>query len=354
MLPHVSQISAAMTAHHAYDDRPANVVHLHNAAGMTASFMDIGATWLSCNLPMKEERREVLLRSPDMDAHKVQKAYLGAIVGRFANRINNSRFLLSGTEYVLAANEGENTLHGGVNGFDKQRWVIKSQTPQQVVFTLFSVDGDQGFPGNLSVKVTYTLTNDNSVEIGYEAICDADCPINLTNHAYFNLNGEESGAKSLDHSLKMHASHYLPTRADLIPTGEQRKVTSTAFDFNVAKTILRDFLIDDDQVMAGGYDHAFMLVPEYCDGKAAVATVVSPDEAVTMTIMTTKPAIQFYSGNFLQNTAGASHIYEKYEGLALETQYLPDGPNQPQWGALSGIQQAKVPYQHITRYRFVY
>nr|WP_035024379.1 galactose-1-epimerase [Enterovibrio calviensis] len=352
LLPHLSQISSSMTSHPAADNLPAAVVHLQNAGGMTASFMDVGATWLSANLPVGNERREVLLRSFDMNAHLAQTAYFGSVVGRYANRIKGSRFSLNGTEYTLASNEGENTLHGGLKGFDKLRWEIVSSTQQQVAFQLKSRDGDQGFPGNFEVTVTYSLTDDNAVEIQYDGVCDADCPISLTNHAYFNLNGENSGNASLEHSLQMHADHYLPTHEDMTPKADWQSVVGTTFDFNSSKVIGRDFMKDDDQVTAGGYDHAFILNSAYCDGKTVVAVVGAPDDAVSIAVSTTKPSIQFYSGNFLDGSLGASHAYEKYEGLALETQYLPDGPNQPQWGALCGIQKANVPYHHLTRYHF--
>ncbi|WP_420791229.1 galactose-1-epimerase [Enterovibrio gelatinilyticus] len=354
MLPHLSHIHAAMTSHPAADNRLATVVHLQNAGGMTASFMDMGATWLSANLPVGSERREVLLRSLDMQAHLEQSAYFGSIVGRYANRIKGSRFSLNGIEYILASNEGKNTLHGGPKGFDTLRWEIVFKAQQQVTFQLNSRDGDQGFPGNFNVTVTYTLTDDNAVEIRYEGLCDADCPISLTNHAYFNLDGESSGAKCLDHSLQLRASHYLPTRDDMTPKSEWLSVMGTTFDFNTSKNVGRDFLQGDDQVTAGGYDHAFILESACCDGKAVVALVRAQDEVVSMAVSTTKPSIQFYSGNFLDGSSGASHAYDKYEGLALETQYLPDGPNQPQWGTLCGIQKANVPYQHLTRYQFIF
>lgn len=348
----LTQLENTMGSTQAFDGAPANLVHLQNAKGMTASFMDVGATWLSCTLPLDTGRREVLLRSPDMVEHMKQTAYFGTTVGRYANRIDGGRFSINGEEFQLSQNEGNNILHGGKDGFDKRRWTIEHQTETSVTFGLTSKDGDQGFPGNLVARVTFALSDDNAVEIEYYAECDKTCPVNLTNHAYFNLAGEGSGAKSLEHTLLMHATHYLPTRADLIPVGEWKNVTGTAFDFSTAKTIGRDFLADDDQKLAGGYDHAFIFDAAYCDGKKAAATLISPDGAVTMAVATTKPAIQFYSGNFLEGTLGASGTYALYDGLALETQFLPDGPNHPEWGMLSGILQAGETYRHTTRYAF--
>lgn len=377
-------VEQAMTRSPAADGQPARVVHLTNPNGMTVSLMDIGATWLSCTLPVNGECREVLLRSPDMAAHLQQSAYFGAIVGRYANRIGGSQFRLNGVLFRISANEGGNSLHGGQFGFDKRRWDITGLSAQAVTFRLYSENGDQGYPGNLEVAVTYRLTDDNAVEISYQAEGDQDCPVNLTNHAYFNLAGAGSGAKSLDHELQLHASYYLPTRPDLIPTGAHLAVQGTSFDFTQRKTIGRDFLSEPDQVTAGGYDHAWLFDAARCDGQAVVATLISPDQRVTMQMATTKPAVQFYAGNFLAGTPGAlpqnsaavhdaaaadleddietdkekmavqHYEYQQHDGLALETQYLPDGPNHPEWGSCSGILLAGEPYQHRTVYRFIY
>lgn len=349
------------------DGQPAKIVHLENKNGVTASFMDIGATWLSCVLPINETQnqgREVLLRSKNMAEHIKQTAYFGSAVGRYANRIAKGVFELNNQHYQIPQNNGENSLHGGDVGFDKKRWVIKEQTSASVTFELVSPDGEQGYPGNATVEVNYQLTDDNTVIINYQASCDQDCPINLTNHAYFNLAGEGSDAKSLDHHLQMDVAAYLPTHDDLIPTGEKRSVKATNFDFSQEKPIGQDFMQDGDQAIAGGYDHAFIFDTDLskgqaCDGQPlnnqqALVTLRSPNKDVTMLVATTKPAIQFYSGNFLDNTPGATKRYQKYHGLALETQYLPDGPNHPEWGKSSGVLKAGEQYQHTTSYQFVF
>ena len=192
--PYLDAITSAMTNEPWHDGKPAKVIHLTNNNGMSVSVMDVGATWLSCRLPIGNEPhtgfREVLLRSLNMTEHKQQQAYLGAVVGRFANRIKDGQFSLGERVYTVVNNEGRNSLHGGGDGFDKRRWKVRNQTEQAVTFTLFSVDGDQGYPGNSDVSVTYTLTEQNRVQILYQATCDQDCPVNLTNHAYFNLDGE--------------------------------------------------------------------------------------------------------------------------------------------------------------------
>ena len=349
---YLASLQDSMTNTPSFDGQPAQLITLENTKGMTASFMDIGATWLSCTLPVNGESREVLLRSPNMSKHMQQSAYFGAIVGRYANRIDKGKFTINNESYCVSINDGDNSLHGGTFGFDKHRWQIDSHTKNSVVFSLSSPDGDQGYPGNLDVKVIYSLTEDNAIQIDYHAETDKACPVNLTNHAYFNLAGESSEAKSLDHMLQMNADHYLPTREDLIPTGELRSVTSNSFDFTKEKKIGTDFLGDKDQLIAGGYDHAFIFEKSMSDSKTAVVTLTSPQQDVVMKVITSKPAIQFYSGNFLAGTPGASKEYQLYDGLALETQYFPDGPNHPEWGLSCGVLSPGEHYQHQTTYQF--
>ena len=352
MTKYFEQLEQAMAQTPSFDDKPATLFLLTNADGMTVTLMDIGATWLSCTLPVNGEHREVLLRSPNMTEHMRQDAYFGAIVGRFANRIANGQFEIDGKRYQLDINNGENALHGGREGFDKRRWSVAEHDSQYVAFMLRSKDGDQGYPGNLEVKVTYKLTDNNELLIAYEAKTDKDCPVNLTNHAYFNLAGEGCGVNGLEHALQLNARHYLPTNEGLIPTGEQKSVAGTSFDFTKPKLIGRDFLAEQDQKTAGGYDHAFVFKPEVNDGVSAAAVLIAPKGDVVMTVKTTKPAIQFYSGNFLAGIPGASKIYELYDGLALETQYFPDGPNKSEWGLNNGVLSAEGGYQHQTVYQF--
>lgn len=361
MSSYFESLKQAMTATPAWDGESANLVHLTNAHGMSVTLMDIGATWLSCQLPLNGQRREVLLRAYDMAAHQAQTAYLGAIVGRFANRIAHGRFTLDGHDYQIDTqqsgenhesddNNGEHALHGGEEGFDRRRWQMTQPHAQQVVFTLQSTAGDQGFPGNLDVQVSYTLSDDNALHIDYRATTDTLCPVNLTNHAYFNLAGEGSSASVLDHALQLAANAYLPTDSGLIPTGEQKSVQGTSFDFRQAKQIGADFLQDADQQLAGGYDHAFILDTDRTDGVTPVATLIAPNADVTLTVATTKPALQVYSGNFLAGTHGASGTYQNYAGVALESEYFPDAPNHPEWQM--GILAPDDIYQHQTVYRF--
>ena len=209
----------SMTATQAYDGQSAQLVTLSNVHGMEVTFMDIGATWLSCILPVKGNRREVLLGVNSMENFDKQASYLGATVGRYANRIANGRFKIDGKTYKLETNQAGNTLHGGPNGFDKRRWSITEQTEASVVFSLVSVDSDQGFPGKLNVSVRYELTEDNRVSIEYTATTDKATPVNLTNHAYFNLLGAEAGHDCLSHIVSINASQFLPTNSVGIPLG---------------------------------------------------------------------------------------------------------------------------------------
>lgn len=341
-----------MTVQPAWDGLPAEIVTLKNRLGMSISIMDIGATWLTCIVPVNGVRRDVLLGSPDMNAHKQQTAYMGATVGRFANRIAGSTFSLAEKQYVIAANEGKNTLHGGKHNFSRRRWNIAEKSTQSVTFTLKSPDGDQGFPGNVDVCVTYTLTDSNEVCIRYQAIIDKETPLSLTNHAYFNLAGEHTLRTALEHDVMISANDYLKNGEGNIPTGELVNVAGTSFDFRKLKRVGLDFMTDECQKAANGYDHAFVLDKQKTDGKTVLATVISPEGELKMDVMTTMPSIQFYTANFLAETKGKSRRYGNYSGLALETQYFPDGPNHPEWGENQGILPANQQWYSQTIYKF--
>ncbi|CZF83276.1 Aldose 1-epimerase [Grimontia celer] len=349
---YLEALTSSMTATPAFDGLPAKIIHLENAVGMTVSLMDIGATWLSCRVPAGNEKREVLLRAKDMPAHQAQSAYLGATVGRFANRIKAGQFEVDGQSFDVTTNNLGNALHGGTEGFDKRRWDVIAASKQSAAFRLISPDGDQGFPGNLSVTVTYTLSDDNSLSIDYEAQCDRTCPVSLTNHAYFNLDGESSGESIKKHALWLGAARFLASDEALIPTGQVRDVKETGLDFTQQKTIERDFMKDEAQRLAAGYDHAFWFDEKDCDGEKRVARLVSSSADLAMSVATTMPAIQVYTGNFLEGTQGASGDYLNRAGIALETQFLPDGPNHPEWGKAGGILEEGEVYRHVTRYQF--
>jgi len=347
------------------DRKPVNLVSLSNDRGLQAVFMDWGATWLSCCVPVRNEpgasqhSREVLLRSPDFTEHLRQRAYFGATVGRYANRIANGEFLLpervsdrhSSRRVQLKTNEAGNTLHGGPRGFAATRWQIETARRDRVVFQLHSADGDQGFPGNLAVRASYEAIADNSIIARFEATTDKACPVNLTNHAYFNL--AETHDSILQHSLRISADHYLPVRESGIPEKGLKSVSGTSFDFRFAKTVGRDLLADVDQRKVSGYDHGFLLTTEARERFSSAATLISPDELLRLDILTDKPALQFYSGNYLAGTPGADGSpYSIHAGLALESEFLPDAPNHPEWPHDSSFLLPGDSYRYQTIFRF--
>jgi aldose 1-epimerase len=342
-----------MTQTPAFDGRLANVVELSNGQGSSIVVMDIGATWLSCELMLTSGlRREVLLGVATMAQFQAQGAYLGTTVGRYANRIHQGRFSIDAKAYQLSLNHAGNTLHGGEVGFDKKRWQIVEQTINSVRMTLESEDGDQGFPGNLIASVCYTLTQDNQVEIVYRAQCDQSCPISLTNHAYFNLQGTEPNNTCLDHTLQLDADYFLPIDNVGIPLGAVKSVENNGFDFRRPKQIMKDLMVDEQQKIAKGYDHAYIL-SQPRSLIHPVATLTSPDQCVTMNVFTDKPALQLYTGNFLAGTPRREGgYYANYAGIALETQYCPDSPNHDEWQQMSSILHPGEIYCYATTYQF--
>ena len=348
-----STLFETMTKEAASDGRLAQLFELKNKNGMRAVFMDIGATWLSCKVPVKGQLREVLLGQSSMADFDKQQSYMGVTVGRYANRIANGKFKIDGTKYQVDTNQAGNTLHGGTEGFNQRRWSVIEETPNSVEFSLVSPDGDQGFPGELTVNVKYQLTNDNEVVIRYNGSTTKSTPINLTNHAYFNLLGADSEYLALDHILSINASEYVPTTDVGIPKGLWKKVKDTNFDFTDPKVISQDFMLDKDQEKAKGYDHSFVLDKTCAKGECA-ASLTSPDSLVTMHVLTTKPAMQLYTGNWLAGTPNRiGGDYQDYSGIALETQFLPDAPNHPEWPQPSAILSPQESYQYETSYQFI-
>jgi len=343
----------SMTQDIAFDGSPAKIFTLTNSSGMSVSFMDIGATWLSCCVNLGDTTREVLLGVATMKQHQQQQAYLGATVGRYANRIESGRFVINGEVHQVLTNQSGNCLHGGPDSFTHRRWLTEEVSEQRVVFTLESPDGDQGFPGKVNTSVSYTLTDKNEVVIAYSATTDKACPINLTNHAYFNLLGTDLQSDCLGHSIMMNASQYLPSDKNGIPVNDLKEVQGTSFDFMQAKVLKQDFMADHDQQLAAGYDHSFLLEMECHQGNATAASVISPDGKLRLELKTTKPAIQLYTGNYLAgcpNREGGEYV--NHAGFALETQFLPDSPNHPEWQQPSCIVQPEQRYEHQTTYRF--
>ncbi len=269
--------------------------------------------------------------------------YIGCIVGRFCNRIANGKFSLDGKEYLLAKNNKANSLHGGVKGFDKVYWNAVKTDQQTVKFTYLSKDGEEGYPGNLHVEVTYTVSDDNELKIDYKATTDKATPVNLTSHCYFNLCG--GNIKTiLDHELKIYADLYTTVNDEAIPTGELASVENDRLDFRVAKKVGRD--IDN---FPGGYDINFVLNGP--SGKAAELS--DPSSGRYMEMFTTEPGLQFYSGNFLQAAVTGSNEEAKYlqhAALCLEAQHFPDSPNKPSFP--NTILRQGETYRQTTVYKF--
>jgi aldose 1-epimerase len=310
---------------------------LTNANGSSVAILTWGATVQSLMMPDRNGALgNVALGFDNLEDFTTLSPYFGSIVGRYANRIALGQFTLEGETYQLAINNDPNTLHGGEKGFDKQIWTATgsdSADGPALQLTYTSPDGEEGYPGTLDVAVIYTLTDNDELRIDYLATTDAPTVINLSNHTYFNLAGEGSG-NILGHELQLNASNFTPVDATLIPTGEIAPVAGTPFDFTTARAIgdgIRDG--DNEQILIGlGYDHNFVLDRDSDDHTLIEAgRVTDPDSGRVMTISTTEPGIQFYSGNFLNGAfPGTSGVtYRQGDGFCLETQHFPDSPNQP-------------------------
>ncbi|TCJ98325.1 aldose 1-epimerase [Volucribacter psittacicida] len=328
-----------------------NIITLNNKKGMQISLMDWGATWLSCQLLVQGNYREVLLGCPP-EQYDQQSAYLGASIGRYANRIAHSQFYWQGQLIQLEANQGEHQLHGGPIGFDKRYWQIEKCGQNFAKFSLFSPNGDQGFRGNVQASVVYHLSPQNYLEIEYSAYSDQDTPLNLTNHAYFNLLNGQQNQDIRQHYLQINADYYLPVDQQGIPSAPLTSVSDTSFDFRQMKTIAQDFL-QGEQQLTKGYDQAFLLNQRHIESQPA-ASLVAPDKSLQLDLYTSQPALQVYTGNYLAGTAQRqSGYYQDYAGIALETQALPDTPNHQDWQPLGGMLKAGEIYRHWTRFVFV-
>jgi aldose 1-epimerase len=335
---------------------PVDLYTLTNANGASVSIATWGATITSIKVPDKDGRiGEVTLGFKSLDGYVKPHPNFGSLIGRYGNRIGGARFDLDGKTYTLAKNNGENSLHGGVKNFDKYVWKAREVTSSDgpsVEMTHVSPDGDEGYPGRLSATVTYTWTNDNALRIHYTATTDKPTVVNLTNHAYFNLDGPGTGT-ILDHVLMIDANRYTPVDKGLIPTGELRPVEGTPFDFRTPTPIGARIDDQQDQQIAygGGYDHNWVL-----NGKAGTlhlaARVTGPRSGRTMEVDTTEPGVQFYTGNFLDGsiTGREGEPYEKRFGLCLETQHFPDSPNKPDFP--STVLRPGDKYDTTTVYRF--
>lgn len=328
---------------------------LTNAKGMQLRAISYGGIVTHLLAPDRDGKLgDVVLGYDSLEGYLKDTAHHGAIVGRYANRIGKAQFKLDGRTYKLAANDGPNTLHGGVKGFDHYVWNAQPfDKPGEVgiVFTHTSPDGDEGFPGALSVRVTYTLTDANEFDVEYTATTDKPTVVNLTQHSYFNLAGEGSG-DVLGHELQINAERYTPVDATLIPIGELASVEGTPLDFRTRTAIGTRIESDHPQMKLGhGYDHNFV-VDRSNDGDLTLAArVEEPKTGRVLEVHTTEPGMQLYTGNFLDGTPGKSgHAYQRRHAFCLETQHFPDSPNKPAFPSTT-LQPGEEFHSH-TVYRF--
>ncbi|HEX8139109.1 MAG TPA: aldose epimerase family protein [Pyrinomonadaceae bacterium] len=328
---------------------------LRNSHGTEARIMTYGGIVVSLKVADRRGRMEdVVLGYDTLEGYlKDNGPYMGALVGRYANRIAKGRFSLNGTEYKLAQNNGENHLHGGIRGFDKVVWKGTALRGRGVRLTYLSKDGEEGYPGNLSVTVTYTLTDQNELKIDYSATTDKATVVNLTHHSYFNLAGAGSG-DILSHEVMINADRFTPVSdSGAIPTGELRSVRGTPMDFTRLTAVGARIEQPFDQLQFGrGYDHNWVLNKSRARRPTLAARVYEAGTGRVMEVYTTEPGVQFYTGNFLDGTitGKGGKVYQRRYGLCLEAQHYPDSPNQPNFP--STVLKPGQRYTQTTIYKF--
>jgi len=335
------------------DNVPVELYTLTNSHGMEARIMTYGGTVVSLKVPDRQGKLgDVVLGYDSLDGYLKNSPYFGSIVGRYGNRIGNGQFSLDGKQYTLPKNDGANTLHGGTRGFDKLVWTakeVKGKDGSGLALTYLSKDGDQGFPGDLSVSVVYTITENNELKIDYSATTDKTTVVNLTHHSYFNLAGQGT---ILKHELMINAGKFTPVDGGLIPTGELRAVSGTPMDFKRSAEIGARIDQSYEQLSLGkGYDHNWVL--DSRGGKLALAArVYEASSGRIMEVYTTEPGLQFYSGNFLDGsiTGKSAQVYQRRSGFCLETQHFPDSPNKTAFP--STVLKPGQQYKSTSLYRF--
>jgi len=334
------------------DGKQTHLYTLKNKKGMEVAVSNYGGHLVSALVPDKAGKLvSVVLGFDSLSGYKKTIGnYYGATIGRYGNRIAKGAFKLDGKEYHLATNNAPNSLHGGKKGFNDVVWDAKQIDSTTVEMTYLSKDMEEGYPGNLNTKVTFHLTDDNAIEIKYEATTDKTTVVNLTQHAYFNLNGEGNG-DILNHVAKIDADNYTPVDKTLIPTGKIETVKGTPFDFTTPKTIGKDIDADNQQIKYGpGIDHNFVLNKH--DITTPIATVTGDKSGITMEVYTEEPGLQFYTGNFMDGThtirGGKTDSHRT--AFAMESQHFPDAPNQPQF-ATTTLKPGQT-YKTETIYKF--
>ncbi|MDP2933453.1 MAG: aldose epimerase family protein [bacterium] len=322
---------------------------LKNKTGIEARLISFGAALVSLKVPDKNGKfADIVLGYDDLAGYMNDKCYFGCTVGRFANRIANAKFTLDGREYKLIANDGKNHLHGGIKGFNRAPWQAESFEDSDgcgVIFKYLSPDGEEGYPGNLDVTVTYTLTDDNELKVGYQAVTDKKTIVNLTSHSYFNLAGHNKGS-ILSHLIQINADKTTVVDSGCIPTGQIKSVKGTEFDLTESKPIGENI-----GKLGLGYDFNYILNKSSPEELSFAAKVIEPQSGRIMEIFTTEPAVQFYTGNFLNDVAGkAGALYKKHEAFCLETQHYPDSPNRPSFP--STVLMPGETFRQLTAYKF--
>lgn len=334
------------------DGSKVNVFVLTNKHGCEARILDYGGIVVALKVPDKKGiMGDVVLGFDTLNDYVAKSPYFGCLVGRYGNRIADAKFVLNGKTYTLAANNGPNSLHGGIKGFDKVVWASTTKMTANgpaLGLNYVSKDGEEGFPGKLSVTTVYTLTDDNALSLEFTAVTDKDTIVNLTHHSYFNLAGK---GDVLDHVVMVNADRFTPVNDKLIPTGELRPVAGTPMDFRKPERIGARIDADDPQIKyGGGYDHNWVL-NKRADELSLAATVMEPVSGRVMEVLTTEPGTQFYTGNFLDGLPGkGGWVYQKRHGLCFEPQHYPDSPNQP--GFPSTVLKPGQVYTNTIIYRF--
>lgn len=326
---------------------------LSNTSGTVVRFIPLGGVITAIEVADRSGTRDnVVLGFRDVDAYRDQRIFLGAIVGRYANRIAGARFTLDGIDHRLAPTDGTTSVHGGRRGFDKALWSVEPEGPSAATLRHVSPDGDEGFPGTLAVAVRYALSEKDELRFDYTAVTDRPTIVNLTNHSYFNLAGGGAG-DVLGHVLQVRAGHYTPADPLLIPTGEIAPVAGTPFDFRRPTAIGARIRMPHPQMIAGrGYDLNYVIDRDGADDLVLAARLYDPASGRRMEVLTTEPGLQLYTGNLLDGTITGSggRLYRQSDGVCLETHHYPDSPNKP--GFPSVVLRPGAVYRTSTVYRF--
>ena len=337
------------------DNKKVDLYSFKNENGMQVDIINYGGIITSLKVPDKNgETEDIVLGYNKLEDYINENPYFGSIIGRYGNRIAKGKFNLNGNQYTLATNNDENHLHGGNIGFDKVIWDAETKinsNSSSLILKYLSRDMEEGYPGNLYTTVTYKITNDNSVEIKYEAQTDKTTVINLTQHSYFNLSGDFNQS-ILNHKVKINANQFLPVNKSLIPTGNKLNVSMTPFDFRNYKKIKKDINADDLQLNYGnGYDHCWVL-NDYKNGYRLVASAFHEESGRLMEVYSDQPGLQFYTGNFLDGSLPQKEegFYNFRSGFCMETQHFPNSPNQPDFPSVTLNPNEK--YNSKTTYKF--